>query len=143
MHRPRVPPLKRPSVISATLSPIGIPFNREVSESISRMPGSAARALVAHDHHVAGDDAAGERRVVRRLLAVEHARRSAERHLVLRHRAHLDHAAERGEGAEEDAERAALRVRVLERADALGVRVDDAFELLAERLSAKPSGNRG
>ena len=37
MQRPRVPPEKRPSVISATDSPIGIPFNREVSASISRL----------------------------------------------------------------------------------------------------------
>ena len=39
MQSPRVPPEKRPSVISATLSPIGIPLSSDVSDSISRMPG--------------------------------------------------------------------------------------------------------
>ena len=144
MHRPRVPPEKRPSVISATLSPIGIPLSMRRERQHLAHARSAARSLVAHDDHVAGLDLAGDRGVGRRLLAVEHARRTAEGHLVLRHRADLDHRAESGASdAEEHAERAALGVRVVERADALGVRVLDALRAARRASCRSPSAHRG
>ena len=59
MQKPQVPPLKRPSVISAQSAPRPAPFRAPVTASIPH-PGPALRALVADDQHGAGLDGAAE-----------------------------------------------------------------------------------
>src|SRR6266508_5682324 len=80
---------------------------------------AAARAFVAYDNHVAVLYLAVHDRVGGGLLAVEHACRAAEGHLVLVDRADLDDRAFGRQVAEQRAQRAALRVRVRHRPDAL------------------------
>ncbi len=72
--KPWVPPLKRPSVMSATSLPRPRPMIAEVGDNISRMPGPPLRAFVADHDDVALLDAAGEDRGERILFAIEHAR---------------------------------------------------------------------
>jgi hypothetical protein len=78
MQKPRVAPEKRPSVISATLSPMPCPYSAAVVDSISRMPGPPLGPFVADDEHVAFLVGAS-RRLEALFLAVEHARRAGER----------------------------------------------------------------
>ena len=75
---PWVPPLKRPSVISATSLPSPRPMMALVGDNISRMPGPAARTLVADHDHVALLDSAAKNRLERRFLAIEHHRLAGE-----------------------------------------------------------------
>ncbi len=140
MQRPRVPPLKRPSVMRATRLPNGIPLSIEVRASISRIPGpprgpslrttttSPSRILPSINPWIASSS------------RLEDPRRASEGHLVLVHRADLHHRALLGEVAEQDAERAARRVRVGGGADTGGVAVLGLGELLAQRDAAHRVG---
>ena len=75
---PRVAPLNRPSVISATLSPSPWPTMAAVTPSISRHPRAAGRAFIAHYHHVAGLDAAFGDGLHRRFFSIEDTRRTGD-----------------------------------------------------------------
>ena len=77
--KPWVAPEKRPSVISATSSPRPAPTIAAGHAEHLAHAGPAARAFVADDDDVAGLDRLALDRVERRLLAVEHARRTAMR----------------------------------------------------------------
>ena len=88
---PRVAPLKRPSVISATCSPRPWPTSAAVTPEHLPHARAAAGALVADDHHVARADASSPDRGEGVLLALEHPRRApVVRPLVA---GHLHHAA--------------------------------------------------
>src|SRR3954466_591829 len=71
---PRVAPEKRPSVSSATSPPRPSPTIAAVTESISRHPGPAGRALVADHDDVAFVDPAARHDGHAVLLGLEHAR---------------------------------------------------------------------
>ena len=92
---------------------------------------SAAWPLVAHDDDIARVNAIVAERGDGVLLTIEDARRSAKRHLVLVHGADFDHRALRREIAEQDRQCAARRMRPGERANAGGVPIGDAGEILA------------
>ncbi len=76
-QKPRVPPEKRPSVISATFSPTPCPYSAAVVDSISRMPGPPLRPFVADDQDVAFLVVAVLHGGEAILLAIEAARRPA------------------------------------------------------------------
>ena len=132
---PWLPPEKRPSVISATWSPSPLPMMAAVGLSISRMPGPAARTLVAHDDHVAGTNRAVEDRLQRRLLAVEHPRAPGEPQAFLA--GDLGHRAFRRQVAVQHDQVALGLDRVGQRPDDLlpgGIRLH-AAQVLRQRLA--------
>ena len=94
--------------------------------------GPTSRSFVAHDDDISFVQQPFHRGRCRRFLAVEHPRRTTERHLVLRHRAHLDHGAEWREGSEEHGEGAALCVRIVHGANTLGILVRHASERITQ-----------
>ena len=102
-----------------------------VSDSISRIPGPAARTLSAHDDDFAGADIVYAHGRDRRLFVLEDASRTAEGVVVVLDGADFDHRAVGSEIAEQHAECSARRVRLVDRADALLVEIAHAFEILA------------
>ena len=99
--------------------------------------GAAFRALVADDDHIALVDLAGIDGLDRVVLGVEYARRAFVHHHLRCDRRTLDHAAVLRDIAPQHGDAAGLGVRVLERTHDLGVLVDYALEVLADRLAGR------
>ena len=96
----------------------------------------AARAFVADDDDVAGDDLAGENAARRVVLALEHFRRPLERQHAGVDACRFDDAAVEREVALQHREAAVLRIGVVEVAD------DALLAILVERLPARRLAER-
>ena len=111
--KPWVAPQKRPSVSSATCSPRPAPLSAAVTASISRMPGPPTGPSLRMMTTSPACDGAGEHGRHRRLLAVEHARRTLVAAALVA--GELDDAALGREVAAQDREAAAGLERLVER----------------------------
>lgn len=99
------------------------------------MPGSALRAFVADDNNVTRHDLAVVDSGNCVFLAVEHTRRALVDHHFRCDCRTLDNTAVLCDVAPQNSDAAGLGVRILERTNDLGVLVDNALEVLADRLA--------
>ena len=134
MAAPRVPPEKRPSVIRATWPSSCMPAMAEVGVSISRMPGTALGAFVAHDDHIAGFDFAVQNGGGGGVLGVEHPCRPLMAHHFGPHGGLLDHAAIGRQVAVEHRQPALAMVGALQRTDHLGILDAGIGDIFADAL---------